>query len=161
MLHALKYGRKEAYKAKENGVKRKAVTMAYTTFTFYKDVFYGDVIADETAFNKWAARATDKLNYLTFGNVTSDALEDYDTQVQKATCALIDVLYQIDYATKNATDAKNGNVKSKSSGNESITFGSNDTLITAVMSDQKAQYKLMTDAITEHLQGTGLLYAGV
>lgn len=135
--------------------------MEYTTYAFYKDEYYGDVVPEGAAFNKWAARATDKLNYLTFGNIMSDAMEDYGNEIQKATCALIDVLYQIDYATKNATDAEKGNIKSKSSGNESITFGNNDTLITAVMSDQKAQYKLMTDAITEYLQGTGLLYAGV
>lgn len=131
-----------------------------TTYEFYKNTYYGDAI-EESAFPKWLSRATDKLMYLTYGNITEENRSEYDTQIQKATCALIDTMYQIDAATKAATAKDDTNVKSKSSGGESITFGDSDTLVTKVLSDKAAQDRLMYDTISEYLAGTGMLYAGV
>lgn len=131
-----------------------------TTYEFYTNEYFGDAI-EESAFPKWLSRATDKLMYLTYGNITEESRTEYDTQIQKATCALMDLMYQIDTATKTATAKDETNVKSKSSGGESITFGDRDTLVTKVLSDKAAQNRLMYDAIAEYLSGTGLLYAGV
>lgn len=131
-----------------------------TTYEFYKNTYYGDAI-EEPAFPKWLSKATDKLMYLTYGNITDESISEYDTQIQKATCALMDLMFQIDSATKTATAKDDTNVKSKSSGGESITFGDSDTLVTKVLSDKSAQDRLMYDTISEYLSGTGLLYAGV
>lgn len=131
-----------------------------TTYEFYANTYYGDAIG-ESAFPKWLSRATDKLMRLTYGNITEESRVEYDTQIQKATCALMDLMYQIDMATKTATAKDETNVKSKSSGGESITFGDKDTLVTKVLSDKAAQDRLMYDTIAEYLSGTGLLYAGV
>lgn len=131
-----------------------------TTYEFYANTYCGETI-EESAFPKWLSRATDKLMMLTYGNITEESRSEYDTQIQKATCALMDLIYQIDLATKTATAKDDTNVKSKSSGGESITFGDSDTLITKVLSDKAAQDRLMYDTIAEYLTGTGLLYAGV
>lgn len=131
-----------------------------TTYEFYSETYYGDTI-DESAFPKWLSKATDKLMYLTYGNITDESLKVFDEKIQKATCALMDLMYQIDAATKTATAKDDTNVKSKSSGGESITFGDSDTLVTKVLSDKTAQNRLMYDTISEYLAGTGLLYAGV
>lgn len=131
-----------------------------TTYEFYTNAYYGDAI-EESAFPKWLSRATDKLMHLTYGNITEESRVENDTQIQKAVCALMDLMYQIDLATKTATAKDETNVKSKSSGGESITFGDADTLVTKVLSDKVAQNKLMYDTIAEYLTGTGLLYAGV
>lgn len=131
-----------------------------TTYEFYTDTYYGETI-EESAFPKWLSRATDKLMMLTYGNITEESRSEYDTQIQKATCALMDLMYQIDLATKTATAKDDTNVKSKSSGGESITFGDSDTLVTKVLADKAAQNRLMYDTIAEPLSGTGLLYAGV
>ena len=131
-----------------------------TTYEFYSETYYGDTI-DESAFPKWLSKATDKLMYLTYGNITDESLKVFDEKIQKATCALMDVMYQIDAATKTSTAKDDTNVKSKSSGGESITFGDSDTLVTKVLSDKTAQNRLMYDTISEYLAGTGLLYAGV
>lgn len=131
-----------------------------TTYEFYTDTYYGDTI-EESAFLKWLSRATDKLMYLTYGNITEENRQEYDIQIQKATCALMDLLFEIDKSTKTATAKDDSNVKSKSSGGESITFGDNQTLVTKVLSDKTAQERLMYDTIAEYLTGTGLLYAGV
>lgn len=133
--------------------------MRYSTYMFYKIEYYGESL-DESSFDKWIARASDKLNYLCCGNITDAALEMYSDPIQKATCALADLMYELDEAAKTASAKDESNVKSKSSGSESVTYGDRDTMITKVLSDKKAQNRLMYDTIAEHLSGTGLLYAG-
>ena len=134
--------------------------MKYTTYDFYKGKYYGDSIG-ESLFPKWEDRAADKLDQLTYGHIDDGAKSEFDVQIQKATCALADLLYQIDYKTVHANDPKNGNVKSMSSGGQSISFGSNETLVDKVLGDKTAQNRLCYDAVCEYLSGTGLLYAGV
>lgn len=133
--------------------------MALTTYEFYTKTYYGDTI-DESSFPKWESRAEDKLNSITSGNITAEAIEEYGFQIQKSVCALADLLYEIDKATKTATAKDESNVKSRSSGNESITYAEADTLVTKVLSDKRAQERLMYDTVAEYLTGTGLLYAG-
>lgn len=131
-----------------------------TTYGFYKETYYGDTI-EESAFSKWLSRATDKIMQLTYGNITESAVEIYNTQVQKATCALMDLLYELDKAMKTANSKEAGNIKSMSSGGESVTYEETATLVTKVLADKMAQKRLMYDTIAEYLSGTGLLYAGV
>lgn len=131
-----------------------------TTYEFYVNTYYGEAIG-ESAFPKWLSRATDKLMDLTYGNITEERYAQYDIQIQKAACALMDLMYQLDAATRTATAKDETNVKSKSSGGESITYGDTDTLITKVLSDKAAQSRLMYDTVAEYLSGTGILYAGV
>ena len=102
-----------------------------------------------------------KLDQLTYGNITEESLQEYDEKIQKATCALADLLYQVDFKTTHASDEKGGNVKSMSSGGRSISFGTNETLIDKVLNDKTAQNRLCYDTVCEYLSGTGLLYAGV
>lgn len=134
--------------------------MGYTTYEFYKGKYFGDSI-EESLFPKWEDRAYAKLNQLTCGNISKEAKELFDEQIQKATCALADLLYKIDFKTVHANDEKGGNVKSMSSGGRSISFGSNETLIDKALSDKKLLDRLCYDTVCEYLSGTGLLYAGV
>ena len=134
--------------------------MGYTAFEFYRDSYYGDSI-EESLFPKWEDRASMKLDQLTYGNINVETQAEFDEKIQKATCALADLLYQIDYKTVHANDPMNGNVKSMSSGGQSISFGSNETLVDKVLGDKAAQNRLCYDAVCEYLSGTGLLYAGV
>ena len=134
--------------------------MGYTTYEFYDARYYGDSI-EESLFPKWEGRASDKLNQLTYGNINDAAKAEYDELIQKATCALAEILYQIDYKAHHANDTEGGNIKSMSSGGQSISFGSNETLIYKVLGDKKAQDRLCYDTVAEYLSGTGLLYAGV
>ena len=133
---------------------------AFTTFAFYTSTYYGDSVV-ESLFPKYLAKATDKLNYLTFGNITDNTLATYAAQVSKATCALIDVLFKIDQAISNAVSTDGSNIKSMSSGNRSVTFGDNSTVYDKAMASKDAQLSLMNDAISEYLSDTGLMYAGV
>ena len=134
--------------------------MGYTEYKFYTDKYYGDSIV-ESSFPKWNDRASEKLDSLTYGNITEETLALYDQQIQKATCALADLLYEIDYKTKHLKDEHGGNVTAMSSGGRSVSFGSAETVIDKVLNDKVAQSRLCYDTICEYLAGTGLLYAGV
>lgn len=134
--------------------------MGYTTYDFYRKKYYGDSI-EGSLFPKWEDRASVKLNQLTYGNIDEDAKAAYDEEIQKATCALADLLYQIDFKTTHANDTQVGNIKSMSSGGRSISFGTNETLIDKVLGDKAAQTRLCLDVVSEYLSGTGLMYAGV
>ena len=134
--------------------------MGYTTFEFYESKYYGDSIK-ESSFPKWEDRATMKLDQLTYGHIDDAVMEEFGNQIQKATCALADLLYQIDYKTTHASDEKGGNVKSMSSGGRSVSFGTNETLVDKVLNDKTAQNRLCYDMVCEYMSGTGLLYAGV
>lgn len=134
--------------------------MGYTTYDFYQNKYYGDSI-EESLFPKWESRASDKLNQLTYGHINEDTLKEFDERIKKATCALADLLYQIDFKTNHASDEKGGNVKSMSSGGRSISFGTNETLVDKVLNDKGAQNRLCYDTVCEYLSGTGVLYAGV
>lgn len=133
--------------------------MAIVEFEFYKNTFYGDTI-EESSFLKWESRAEDKLKALCADNLTEEALDEFRVQIQKAICALAEVLYKIDYATIHATDEK-GNIKSMSSGGQSISFGDSSTIVSAVLADKSAQERLLIDSAEDYLGDTGLLYMGV
>ena len=132
----------------------------YTTYDFYVSTFYGDSI-EESLFPKWEDKAARKLDQLTYGNINEVTREKYSEEIQRAVCALAELLYQIDFKTSHAGDEKGGNVKSMSSGGRSISFGTNETLIDKVLGDKIAQNRLCHDTVCEYLSGTGLLYAGV
>lgn len=134
--------------------------MVYTTYEFYEKKYYGDTIT-ESLFPKWEDRAAVKLDQMTFGHIDDAAMKAYGDRIQKAVCALADMLYQIDYRTVHANDPNGGNVKSMSSGGRSVSFGSNETMIDKVLNDKNAQTRLCYDTVCEYLSDTGLLYAGV
>lgn len=134
--------------------------MEYTTYDFYEKKYYGDSIS-ESLFPKWEERAEDKLNQLTFNRIDESAKKQFGERIQKATCALADLLYMIDYKTNHANDEKVGNIKSMSSGGQSVSFGTNETLVDKVLGNKAAQNRLCYDIVSEYLSGTGLLYAGV
>ena len=133
--------------------------MAYTTYDFYVNTYFGDVVS-ESLFPKYLARATDKLNALTFNQINTDTGTLYATQISKATCALMDVMRKIDMASENALSTESGNVKSMSSGGRSVTFGDNSTVYTNAMASTAKQQALMENAIGDYLADTGLMYAG-
>ncbi len=131
-----------------------------TTYEFYKTSSGVDALVSEDDFPKWLIRATDMLHLLTNDNIDDDALATYNDKIQKAVCALINAMYQVDYSTKHANDEK-GNVKSMSSGGMSVSFGDNSTVYSNVIGDAKKQKALYFSEIQVYLHGTGLLFQGV
>lgn len=111
--------------------------MAYADYDFYKTSYFGSVVP-EADFPRLAEKASDFVNTMTFDRLV-DGLptnERSQKRIKKAVCSLAELMYQIELAEKNATNAAvsgtstaigsggstTGVVTSVSSGSESISY---------------------------------------
>lgn len=111
--------------------------MAYADYEFYTTSYFGTVVP-ETDFPRLAERASEFVDTMTFDRLV-DGLptnERSQKRVKKAVCSLAELMYQIEIAEKNATNAAvsgastaigsggstTGIVTSVSSGSESISY---------------------------------------
>jgi hypothetical protein len=111
--------------------------MAYTDYEFYTTSFFGSVVP-ETDFPRLAERASDFIDMITFNRLVDGLPENERSQkrIKKVVCSLAELMYQIELAEKNATNAAvsgtstvigsggstTGVVISVSSGSESISY---------------------------------------
>ena len=111
--------------------------MAYADYEFYTTSYFGSVVP-EADFPRLAERASDFMDAMTFDRLV-DGLptnERSQKRIKKAVCSLTELMYQIELAEKNATNAAvsgtstaigsggstTGIVTSVSSGSESISY---------------------------------------
>lgn len=155
----------------------------YTTYEFYTTCFLGDIIPQD-AFEKFCQRSCDEIDLITFDRLVEGLPSDERTaaRVQKAVCALAELLYRLDAEDKKAEEStgvvkrEDGTVIGKqitsvSSGSESVSYSvgqnTNNSLISAVLKNSAARKKLKYDTVKQYLAGltddggTLLLYAGL
>lgn len=111
--------------------------MAYADYEFYTTSYFGSVVP-EADFPRLAEKASDFIDTMTFNRLV-DGLptnERSQKRIKKAVCSLTELMYQIELAEKNATNAatsgtstmfgaggnSTGIVTSVSSGSESISY---------------------------------------
>ena len=111
--------------------------MAYADYEFYTTSYFGSVVP-EADFPRLAERASDFVDLMTFDRLVDGLPENERSQkrIKKAVCSLAELMYQIELAEKNATNAAasgasttigsggsaTGVVTSVSSGSESISY---------------------------------------
>lgn len=111
--------------------------MAYADYEFYTTSYFGSVVS-ETDFPRLAERASDFIDTMTFNRLVDGLPKNERSQkrIKKAVCSLAELMYQIELAEKNATNAAvsgtstaigaggstTGIVTSVSSGSESISY---------------------------------------
>ena len=111
--------------------------MAYADYEFYTTSYFGSVVP-ETDFPRLAERASDFVDAMTFDRLVDGLPTDKRSKkrIKKAVCSLTELMYQIELAEKNATNAAvsgastaigsggstTGVVTSVSSGSESISY---------------------------------------
>lgn len=82
--------------------KIKELNMGYTSYDFYRQKYFGESVS-ETEFPKWNEKASDKLDFLTSGNIRKIGyaqLEEFAReQIQKAVCRLADEMRAIEKRT--------------------------------------------------------------
>ena len=100
----------------------------YAEFDFYTNQYYGDTITEDE-WPKYGSRASDYLDWMTRRQMVDNlpTEEGALAKISKACCAVADQLKRIDEirASESAADngiAVNGQVRSVSSGGESISF---------------------------------------
>lgn len=133
--------------------------MVYADYAYYTADYLGDAIPED-AFPRAALRASAKIDAMTHGKATAYALaRPKDSALQSATCAVADVLYAAEKASKGATNESGYAVHSESNDGYSVTYESpKDPLSGATQGNIAMACK---SAAAEYLGHTGLLYAGV
>lgn len=165
--------------------------MAYADYEFYTTSYFGSVVP-ETDFSRLAERASDFVDTMTFDRLVDGLPTDTRAQkrIKKAVCSLAELMYQIELAEKNATNAATsgasttiasggsttGIVTSVSSGSESISYATPQQIgasakewsaVYAVAGDvQKTNDLLLKTALPLLMgvrtdDGIPILYAGV
>ena len=158
--------------------------MAYADYQFYTEKYYGDTVP-ESDFSKYAERASDRIDAITFDRLVNGFPEEERavTKVKKAVCAVADALYQIDQIKKASMESVgtvkredgtvvNKSVSSISSGSESISYttgssGESESIYVKAAIDKKVESVLLYQVATEYLSGVTdkkgicLLYAGL
>lgn len=165
--------------------------MAYADYEFYTTSCFGSVVP-ETDFPRLAERASDFVDAMTFDRLVDGLPTDERSQkrIKKAVCSLAELMYQIELAEKNATNAAvssvsttigsggstTGIVTSVSSGSESISYATPQQIgasakewsavYTAVGDVQKTNDLLLKTALPLLIgvrtdNGIPVLYAGV
>lgn len=158
--------------------------MAYADYQFYTGKYYGDTVP-ESDFQKYAERASDRIDAITFDRLVNGFPEEERaaTKVKKAVCAVADALYQIDQIKKTSMESigtitrEDGTVVSKavssvSSGSESISYvtgfsGGTESIYEQAAVDKKVESVLLYQVAAEYLSGVTdskgifLLYAGM
>ena len=158
--------------------------MAYADYKFYTEIYYGDTVPED-AFPKYADRASDRIDMITFERLVDGMPEDDRSQnkIKKAVCALADALYQIDQIRKASMETvgtvarEDGTVVGKvvssvSSGAESISYstgasGSSADIYSHAATSKESENMLLRQIATDYLagvvdkKGICLLYAGL
>ena len=119
-----------------------------TDYSFYKDVFHGDLLTEDN-YEKYAARADSWLDQLTYGKyASSDLSEEILRKVKFCECALAELCLSM------ATDAaSNPSIEKETVGSHSVTYrGSTDST-----SGWSARIR---ETASRYLMTTGLLYRG-
>ena len=165
--------------------------MAYADYEFYTTSYFGSVVP-EADFPRLAERASDFVDAMTFDRLM-DGLptnERSQKRIKKAVCSLTELMYQIELAEKNATNAAASGISttigsggsttcivtSVSSGNESISYATPQQIgasakewsaVYSVVGDtQKTNDLLLKTALPLLMgvrtdDGIPILYAGV
>ena len=165
--------------------------MAYADYEFYTTSYFGSVVP-EADFPRLAERASDFVDTMTFDRLVDGPPTNERSQkrIKKAVCSLAELMYQIELAEKNATNAAvsgtstaigsgggaTGIVTSVSSGSESISYATPQQIgasakewsaVYAVAGDaQKTNDLLLKTALPLLMgirtdDGIPILYAGV
>ena len=116
--------------------------MAYATYEYYASGYRGNAIP-ETDFERLAERATEYIDYVTFGR--SQAYEDAKDLLKKACCAVADAYFLIDHG---------GGVVSETVGKISRNYA-------AGVSTAPTEEQRLYTAVSRYLLYEGLLYLGV
>lgn len=138
-------------------------------YSFYAGAYGGDLVSD-VSFPRYLARAWNILNRKTFdsikeqdgkfGQIVRGEFREFTSSellaVQYGLCSLIDTLAKLDTAEAKALAGSEaeGNVKSRSSGGESISYETVKTAYDVALNDEDKKNELYKDALIAYMSPT-------
>lgn len=115
-------------------------------YVFYRDIYKGSIIADETLFEQLANKAYLLAMQASFGRIEDVKNLELLELINRTLCEVVEVL-------NSESEGSSSRVKSESQGKQSVTY----------FDINSPQYykQLAYDVIYTNLARTGLLYRGV
>lgn len=147
--------------------------MGLIDYEFYKEI-YGDTV-EADSFTRILIRAEAFLNKRTFNRIIQNKSGEYGqmvhgkfltfsdqelTALKYGLCGLVDVLAKLEKAEIQALagNESSGNVKSRSSGGESISYESRKTAYDEALADHGKKDELLRKALMEFIQPDAFRY---
>lgn len=124
--------------------------MRYAEYSFYQNEYLGDRIPDESTFNRLATRASERLNYFTFGKIEQSGVTD---NVRLAVCSMSDILFW-EEKRKNAHEGRE--LTSESNDGYSVSFATASDTERQGLTDRQ-----LYQAAYVYLSQSGLMDFGV
>lgn len=150
--------------------------MALLNYSFYENEngYAGTTVSDDL-FSKYLIRAKKYLDKITFSRIqrllidgkevwgikhgndyNSDFMEFTDTELESvryAVCALIDCMYRVDMAEEQAIagNEDSANIKSRSSGGESISYEVGKSAYNLAAADKKVKDTLFIGTVRDYM----------
>lgn len=131
----------------------------YADFTDYKELYYGQQIADAEVFRTAAARASEYMDSVTFGRLESGVPEAFAEPVKKCCCALAEAFYLQQQAYTCASTDGTGAKKSETQHNYSVTYSTPAETLASLLNG-KSFSEYLYSLCLRYLGRTGLLYRG-
>lgn len=134
---------------------------------FYEEKYGGNLV-DDNSFDRMYRRAEAALNRMTFnriitvngvpGQMIGRDFEPFTVEELQALkyglCSLMDMMMKLEKAERQALAGNSdaGNVKSRSSGGESISYESRKTVYDEALTDENKKSDLFRNALLEYIQ---------
>lgn len=137
----------------------------WVEFAYYRDVFKGTLITDESIFPKYSQEAQDYVDYITLGKAGVSIENGLDTDKIKRTICVTCELYLEKENKLNAIKTSDNEIvarglKSETVKSHSVTYASTSDLDT--LSKIETEYdKLIRTKVNKLLMFTGLLNRGI
>lgn len=141
--------------------------MTLVEYEFYTAEYRGNVV-DADSFGRLERRAESFLNRLTFNRIITvnkvpgqmvgrefEPFTENELQMLKyGLCSLIETMDKLEKAEQQALsgNSDSGNVKSRSSGGESISYESHKTVYDEALQDEKKKTTLLRSILLEYIQ---------
>ena len=137
----------------------------WVEFAYYRDVFKGTLITDESIFPKYSQEAQDYVDYITLGKAGVSIGNGLDTDKIKRSVCVASELYLEKENKLNAIKTSDNEIvarglKSETVKSHSVTYASTSDLDT--LSKIETEYdKLIRTRVNKLLMFTGLLNRGI
>lgn len=142
--------------------------MTLVEYDFYKSGYGGSVVDNENSFKNTIRRAENFLNRLTYNRIIAmngipgqmigrdfESFSDAELEMLKlGLCSLVDAMQRLSVTEEQALagNTSNNNVKSRSSGGESISYESHKTIYDEALIDEAKKIQLFRGALMEYIQ---------
>ena len=134
--------------------------MMYADFAYYSGNYGGSLIP-ENDFDHYSAKASDRIDAVTFGRLENGIPDEFSEKVKRCTCELAEIIYIYSTISKSSVSAENSSISSEKIGEYSVQYTSSADRISAQFSSYRDFDGICNDTIRRHLSRTGLLYRGV